>query len=133
MAWGEAFNIFERAANGPLNTFHSIFIFHLQREFPCFCCDFLHSVLYKFVSGSNDYARDSCQLSSAKILTIIMRHMQISSTGFLLQSWSLVKVAVVFTARETFINEYPLQLRTVNKSFVHTTFFELLTNSPADS
>lgn len=45
------------------------------------------SALYKFVSGSSDDdddededddTRDSCQLSSAKILTVIMRHMQIT-------------------------------------------------------
>lgn len=71
---------------------HFNFYFHFpstaaQREFLYFFVEvFLSlSALYKFVSGSSDNdddedddTRDSCQLSSAKILTVIMRHMQIT-------------------------------------------------------
>lgn len=55
-----------------------------KRIFILFCWSFFFalSALYKFVSGSSldedDDTRDSCQLSSAKILTVIMRHMQIT-------------------------------------------------------
>lgn len=73
---------------------HIHFNFHFpstaaQREFLYFFVEvfsFALSALYKFVSGSSDDddgdedddTRDSCQLSSAKILTVIMRHMQIT-------------------------------------------------------
>lgn len=86
-----------RVANEPHDTFISIFIFisHLpqhKENFYTFLLKFFLSLsaLYKFVSGSSDSddaddddvdMRDSCQLSSAKILTVIMRHMQITLPG----------------------------------------------------
>lgn len=100
LACGKVFNIWRelpvarcalpvasRVANEPHDTFISIFIFHLpqhKENFNTFLLKFFFalSALYKFVSGSSldedDDTRDSCQLSSAKILTVIMRHMQIT-------------------------------------------------------